>query len=375
MKSQFTWLEYEGLTLCLGIVICLSLGFVEIGVARFQVLPLMFPGMFEVRQRRMLCYNFDITEGRHGKRIRSAAKAMLRLNVFVVLSYLWQHCVLETQQIIDNKFPAWHCSEGFDCFTTDLHYETLLQPTMQHPSLDCANPHQKLPDDTVISCVRFVPPSAAEWLMHIAISHSLSQLNIQTFQLLVWIAGASKLLRRLLMITILMFILVFASLFFAGVISAFATSWLSFVLCFSFPLFIGMVVQAAIAMDKVHVQETEKAQRVFEGHLTDAVQDIEEMFGPSQFPSFTSLEGNDSNHGSGDEEDTAQDTDDTHQMRRPSKTLQRLQTSIRQVTSSLYPRRFSLSKSASSHDIDAGLLVADSGMPSTLIPLQSEQQE
>lgn len=326
----------------------------------------------------MLCYNFDITEGKHGKTIRSAAKAMLRLNVFVVLSYLWQHCVLETQQIIDNEFPAWHCAEGFDCFTTDLHYETLLQPTMQHPSLDCSNPNQKPPAGSVISCMRFIPPSSAEWLMHIAISHSLSQLNIQTFQVLVWIAGGSMLLRRLLMATILIFIMVFASLFFAGVMSAFATSWLSFVLCFSFPLFLGMVVQSAQALEKVHIQETESAQKDFENHLTEAVMDIEELFGPSESDKLIedrAHESIDLSTGS-IEYGLSADSAEEHQARRKS-SLSRLQRSIRQAASSLYPRRFSGSRDTlQGSEMDAGLLDTSprllSGHPPTPVSWESD---
>merc|ERR1712193_144136 len=109
---------------------------------------------------------------------------------------------------------------------------------------------------------------------------------------------------------------------------------------FSLPLFLGMVVQSAKALEKVHIQETESAQKDFESHLTEAVMDIEEMFGPSQFGSDNPIEGSASR---GTEHSVSVGSSEGHEVRRKS-SLSRLQTSIRQAASSLYPRRFSGSR-------------------------------
>ena len=62
-------------------------------------MPLMFNGMFLVRQRRLYCFGTDVTTGSEGKRIRGNAKMMVRVNTIIVSLYLWESLVLQTSAV------------------------------------------------------------------------------------------------------------------------------------------------------------------------------------------------------------------------------------------------------------------------------------
>merc|ERR1719331_2581871 len=125
---------------------------------RFQVLTLLFPAMFTVRQRRFHVFNCDVSDGPLGKRIRREAKMILRINIAMVLSYLWQHCVLETAQVVGTEFPEKQCEDDFDCFASQFHWLTLVNRNYQR--VDCSDPERRFFEERmVIGCVRFVTPT------------------------------------------------------------------------------------------------------------------------------------------------------------------------------------------------------------------------
>merc|ERR1719316_2185806 len=122
----FTYLEYQLLLLCLAGAMCMGLMAIEVTLSRFQVLPLLYPGMFSVRERRFYFFSFDISDGALGKRIRADAKMLIRMTLCIVLSYLWQHCVIETTQQVGTEFPNKQCDDGADCFASNLHFMTFV---------------------------------------------------------------------------------------------------------------------------------------------------------------------------------------------------------------------------------------------------------
>jgi len=271
--GQFSWIEYQALMLCLAGVICTALFFVEIALSRFQVLPLLFPGMFSVRDRRFYFYNFDISDGGQGKRIRAEAKMVVRMTICLVLSYLWQHCVLETSQQVGTEFPTTQCDIGADCFASDLHFITFF--SRQYEPVDCKEAHD-FANRVVVSCIRFVPPTATTWLMHLAISHSVTQLNFKAFEVLVWIGGNSKWSRRVVGSLIFLSLSLFIGLFFAGVMSEFVSSWLSFVMSLTIPLFLHSTYRSSKQLERLWKQEAVKTQAALELHLNTAFADIED---------------------------------------------------------------------------------------------------
>jgi len=270
--SRFSWIEYQALMLCLAGVIFTALSLVEVALNRFQVLPLLFPGMFTVRERRFFFFNFDISDGVIGKRVRAESKMVVRITICLVLSYLWQHCVLETTQQVGNEFPRKACEQGADCFASTLDFATLY--SREYESLDCQNV-QDFKERMVVSCIRFVPPTATTYLMHLAISHSITQLNFKAFELLVWICGNSKWSRRIVGSLIFLSLASFVILFFGGLMSEFVSSWLSFVMSLSIPLFLYSVFKASQRLEHLWKQQAIKVQLQIETHLSGAFADIE----------------------------------------------------------------------------------------------------
>jgi len=204
--------------------------------------------------------------------VRSEAKLVVRLTICVVLSYLWQHCVLETTQQVGTDFPTAQCDLGADCFASTLHFTTLF--TRDYEAIDCTL-KQEFASRHVVSCIRFIPPTASSWMMHLAISHSVTQLNFKSYEVMVWIGGNSKWCRRLLCGLIIITFSLFIGLFFGGVMSEFVSSWLSFVMSLTIPLFLHTVYGSAKSLQKLWTEEAVKVQQQIEEHLSGAFTDIE----------------------------------------------------------------------------------------------------
>jgi|Transcript_20694 hypothetical protein len=270
--SKFSYVEYQVMMLSLAGTICASLFIIEIAMRRFQVLPLLFPGMFSIRDRRFYFFNFDISDGTLGKTIRSEAKMLIRITICVVLSYLWEHCVLETVQLVGKSFPKDECDQGHDCFASTLHFVTFFNHNNE--DVDCSNP-KDFDQQMVVSCIRFVKPTASNWLMHLAIAHSITQLNLKSFELMVWVGGNSRWMRRFMGVFIFISLSVFVGLFFGGVLAGFVSSWLSFVMSLSVPAFLYVVYQTSKALSGLWRIDAEQVQKSIQEHLHGAFKDIE----------------------------------------------------------------------------------------------------
>mmetsp|Transcript_25978 Transcript_25978/g.60721 ORF Transcript_25978/g.60721 Transcript_25978/m.60721 type:complete len:384 (+) Transcript_25978:113-1264(+) len=275
--TSFSYFDYQVLQLILAGMICVCVAGLELIINRFQALPVLFPGMFSVRDRRFYVYEADISDGSAGKKIRAQAKLLTRMTVCILLSYLWQNCVLVTEQVIGKGFPHEQCGEKFDCFASELHFLTLLN--RQYTEVDCSSTaaHEDFEDRVVITCMKFVNPQATSWLMHLAIAHSVGQLHIKCFELLVWIAGKSAMMRRLLAAGMLVSLFTFIVLFFAGALKDFITSWLSFVMAMSLPTFLYTVWRSGQALTVVWLEQDKQLQQSIELHLSAAFRDIESV--------------------------------------------------------------------------------------------------
>mmetsp|Transcript_28302 Transcript_28302/g.64093 ORF Transcript_28302/g.64093 Transcript_28302/m.64093 type:complete len:377 (-) Transcript_28302:141-1271(-) len=271
--TQFSYVEYQAFMVALAAIIVVGLLAIEFTMNRFQVLPLLFPGMFSVRERRFYFFDFDVSNGAMAGRLRSHAKTLVRMTLCMVLSYLWQHCVMDTTQRVGTEFPQSQCSEMADCWTSELHFITLLR--RQHTPVDCKAPPVDYPSRVVVSCIRFIDPSASSWLMHFAIAHSVTQLNLKSFELLVWVAGNSPNTRRMCGVLTFVSLSVCIGLFFGGVISEFASSWLSFVTTLSVPVFFHNVHQSAKLLEVLYSEESARVHVSIEQHFNQALSDFE----------------------------------------------------------------------------------------------------
>jgi len=271
--GSFSWIEYQMLMIALAGFICTALFVVEIALNRFQVLPLLFPGMFRVQERAFFFFNFDISDGGLGKSVRAEAKMVVRITLCVVLSYLWQHCALETTQQVGNEFPKTECGKGADCFASPVDLTTFFN--REYTSIDCKGEQSDFDERVVVSCIRIVAPAATTWLMHLGISHSVMTLNFKAFELLVWIGGNSHWARRILCALIFISLLSLMSLFFAGMMAEFVSSWLSFVMSLSIPMFLYCVYKDSKNLAKLWKAEAVQVQQTLEEHLSYAFSDIE----------------------------------------------------------------------------------------------------
>jgi len=272
--TKFSYIEYQVLMLGLAGGTIAALGAVEVALSRFQVLPLLFPGMFSVRERRFYFFGFDISDGGLGKQVRADAKMLIRMSVFLVLSYLWQHCVLETTQTVGKEFPAQQCEEELDCFASELDFVTFFD--RGHVAIDCDGPREDFDDRVVVACIRFIVPSATRWLMHLAIAHSVTQLNFKCFEVSVWMGGNSSWVRNLLRLLVFITLAAFCGLFFGGVMSEFVSSWLSFVMSLTIPMFLYVAWRSSTHLEKLWKADSVRVQHTLEEHLNAAFANIED---------------------------------------------------------------------------------------------------
>jgi hypothetical protein len=291
--TRMTYLEYQLLLLSLvgamGLVVFMG----ELALNRFQVLPLLFPGMFTVRQRRFYFFNFDISDGNIGKSIRADAKMLIRLTLCVALSYLWQNCVLEARQQVGTAFPKERCAEKADCFASEFHYMTFFD--RQYQAVDCSDLEQRdFPSQVVVSCVRFVAPSAEVWLMQLAIAHSLIQLLCKSYVVFVWVVGSSKWLRRGALSMLVATFFVFIGLFFGEVVSNFLNSWLSFVMSLSIPCFLYIVWKDGNALSRLLADDAARNRSALEERLNAAFDDLGAMTPSALTSTFSGSEGSSS---------------------------------------------------------------------------------
>lgn len=255
--TQFSYIEYQALMLALAASMCIGFLVIEFTLNRFQVLPLFFPGMFSIRERNFYFFDFKVNDVLIGKYLQREAKMLIRMTLCVVLSYLWQYCVLSTDQVVGEQFPIEQCLAGKDCFASELHFLTLVN--RQHQAVNCQDPVKAdFPNRVVVSCIKFVKPVASTWLMHLAIAHSVTQLNLKCFELLTWLAGTSRKVRRAIFVLMCLSILLNVILFFSEVMAEFTSSWLSFVMSFSVPVFLFCVFRSARVLARLSREASHK---------------------------------------------------------------------------------------------------------------------
>jgi len=264
--------EYQGLLLCCAGLMSMALAVTEVVLNRFQVLPVLFPGMFCVQDRHFYCFSFDISDGALGKTIRAEAKMLIRVTLCVVLAYIWQNIALETTQFVGTEFPKSMCEQERDCFASEFDFYTMI--SRQHQAIDCNGPHQDFEKRVVVSCIRFVQPAATLWLKHLAIAHSVTQLSFKCFEVLVWITGNSVRIRcaigALTVATVFLLLLLLVGSQMVQVVS-----WFSFVLALSIPIFLSTVWKSGKSLELLWKEESAHAQTAIEQHLNVALSEFE----------------------------------------------------------------------------------------------------
>lgn len=145
----------------------------------------------------------------------------------------------------------------------------------QYEPVDCGAEPKPFPSKVVITCIRFVPPSASQWLMHFAIAHSVTQLNLKSYEVMVWISGNSPWVRRVVGALIFLSLATCIVLFFTGFMREFVSSWLSFVMVLSIPLFLWQVYQSGKVLEALWKEESTRVQQSIEQHLNSALSEFD----------------------------------------------------------------------------------------------------
>ncbi|CAE8626119.1 unnamed protein product [Polarella glacialis] len=276
--TTLSYLEYQFVMLCLACAMCISLGVVELLLKRFQLLPMLFPGVFHIREKHFFFFDMEVRDVRIGKALRWEAMMLTRVTFCVVLSYLWEHCVIQTTQRVGNEFPVSECLEGFDCFASELAYTTIFN--RDHTPVDCKHPPPDMKNffsqKVVVSCVSFVPPEASKWFMHLAIAHSMVMLTQKAFGLLVWACGNSRWMHRVVAFASFATFTGFIGLFFSGVMTQFVSSWVAFVMSLSVSVFFYIVWKSGKIFQDLWLAESRALQTSIEMNLSLALADLQQ---------------------------------------------------------------------------------------------------
>ncbi|CEM07764.1 unnamed protein product [Vitrella brassicaformis CCMP3155] len=272
-RQSFSWFEYQLLTLSLAVFMCFCLGVLEYVLRRFSILPLMFT-MLTIQRRRMYCFEVDISLTQEGKHIRQQCKMMLRITLIVVLSYVWQGCVLESVTITGGSFPTEECEQDKDCFAATLSFDTLFQQS--HKSIDCDKPEEYDSEKyIVVNCLSFVNPNAVLWMEKAAIAYSLGLLLLRAFEILLWVCSRSLAWMRIVLFVLITYTIALIVLFFAGYMATFVSSWLAYVMMFSFPGVLLFTQRAARCLRELRRQ-------LYAQYQQEATKSLQSQFSPDE---------------------------------------------------------------------------------------------
>ncbi|CAE7531728.1 unnamed protein product [Symbiodinium natans] len=273
--TRFSSLEYQAIMFVLAILMSVSWALVEIVMKRFALLPVLFPGVFAIREKRLYFFDIEVNEVSDGKALRWEAMMITRLTVIVVLSYLWESCVFQTTTHVGKDFPLEECRRGMDCFASELRIQTFI--SRNHQPVNCSSAHESgefFDKQVVVSCVMFVTPSLTQWLMHLAIAHSQIQMTLKAFGVLVWSCGQYAWFHRVILATSVISAFIVCGLTFGGVMTNFNSSWSGFVISFSFPVFFWIVWNCGRILQHLWMQDSKRMQESIEENLSLALKDL-----------------------------------------------------------------------------------------------------
>ncbi|EER16711.1 hypothetical protein Pmar_PMAR029668 [Perkinsus marinus ATCC 50983] len=180
--------------------------------------------------------------------IRSKAKMNLRLTMCIF-------CVIDYVIVTRGDFPSDECRRGFDCFSSPLNFDTIFTRDMDPVDCDREEDFNSGGGQIIVNCMKFVDPNAANWLMHLAISHSLWLLFAKAFEIIVWMASGNKAMTTFMLVLLLLYTIAAIALFFAGLLLEFTSSWIGFVVTLSFPAFVAICRQTALALRELRRAE------------------------------------------------------------------------------------------------------------------------
>jgi hypothetical protein len=251
---MLSYMEYHLVLVGLCGAILFGLGALEFIMRKYQILPLMFNGMFLVRQRRLYCFGTDITTGSEGKRIRGNAKMMVRVNTIIVSLYLWESLVLQTSAVqgMTRATLDLNCANFSSCFVSEVNFNTVFSRHADPIDCQAKDTFADFLDrnDRVVICFKGVTPSSYNILLHCALAHSIGVMFSKAFEVMVWVANSSLRVQRLLVLANVIYTVSALVTFLYSGQNAIGSTYLSFVLIISMTVFLVITRNAAIALRK-----------------------------------------------------------------------------------------------------------------------------
>eukprot|EP00921_Rhytidocystis_pertsovi_P001942 GHVQ01003300.1.p1 GENE.GHVQ01003300.1~~GHVQ01003300.1.p1 ORF type:complete len:406 (-),score=37.32 GHVQ01003300.1:935-2152(-) len=283
---------YTTLSLVLSCIILLCLfGFHHVS-AHQPLLVVMFRSVTRA-QKRLFCFEIDLTGSKEGKRVQSCLRGLLRTVVVLVLCFLWQSCVLRYRvfnlnHTVDIRELVAQCQIfETDCFaaSSPMHFflfwhtptqicsSATVSAIVGPPSINLfdvggvngyvARPNEidvrgmgtttgsggvdiaydvsqdVLDVNPFVICMRWVPPDTLLWTTQLAIAVALCHMVVTLSEVMVWIVLETRHHR-----TCSIGVLVVSVLLFAGWVGSmfvdeffvFYGSWLGFAQLLSVPI-------------------------------------------------------------------------------------------------------------------------------------------
>jgi ABC-type multidrug transport system fused ATPase/permease subunit len=261
-EEPYTWVAYQLWMMGLSLTLFVALMAAEFVIRKLDVLHSIYGQMLKLRNRKLLFYNVvDVTD--NDIVVWNASMAM-RLNVILVISYLWQFCVIESYSVTNGGFPSTYCGETkpYSCFQAALKWDTYMSASDMIP-IDCAaGPAGFTPvaDPIVVSCFRILDQTAPNWIQNLAIANALGLLVSRIFEILVWVCFRSLAFIIALSVfgTFLLIAVIVAGV--SGTFSTLVSSWLGFIAFLIFPLLIYLIRAIAIETRRIRKEEIQRVQ-------------------------------------------------------------------------------------------------------------------
>jgi len=138
--TRFSSLEYQAIMFSLAFAMCVTMAIVEVVMKRFALLPVIFPGVFAIREKRLYFFDIEVKEVTVGKALRWEAMMTMRVTLAVVLSYLWEFCVFQSTTSVGRAFPLQQCESGMDCSVAEFEIQTFI--SRNHRPFNCSSEGQ-----------------------------------------------------------------------------------------------------------------------------------------------------------------------------------------------------------------------------------------
>jgi len=108
------------------------------------------------------------------------------------------------------------------------------------------------------------------------IAYSITQLNVKSYEFVVWITGNSRMVQRSIMVLSVVSFLGFLVLFIASYVSTFTSSWIQVLTALYIPVYLNSVWKTGRILENLSRREAQKVQASIETHLNEAMADFNE---------------------------------------------------------------------------------------------------